>query len=224
MSRITGSLAISNDTVVLAQDVRAKFAVFTFSGTYASPVLAFEALDGSVAAPVEAVQISDYAPVTGNFSPANNASVSYLVFAPGISRVRVRLVSIGSGSVSVRASAGDDTFGELTLPPAGTTVSVAVAAASGAIGLRHGTVFVTAASAAALTLAAPSAGADDGKRLTIISTTAQAHTVTNTTPGFNSGGTASDVATFGTAIGNGMVVVAYNGVWYVESLRNVTLG
>lgn len=100
---------------------------------------------------------------------------------------------------------------------------VELEAASGAIGIKSGVAIITAASAASLTLAAPIAGVDDGSVLTIVSTTAQAHTVTNTTPGFNNGGTASDVGTFGTAIGNSMQVVAYNGIWYTVALRNVTL-
>jgi hypothetical protein len=100
---------------------------------------------------------------------------------------------------------------------------VEIEAASGAINIKSGVAVVTLGSAAALTLAAPLAGVDDGSVLTIVSTTAQAHTVTQTTPGFNGGGTASDVGTFGAAIGNSMQLVAYNGIWYTVALRNVTL-
>lgn len=102
------------------------------------------------------------------------------------------------------------------------TATLTLAAADGAIAVTAGTVVITKASAAALTLAAPATG-DNGKRLLIISATAAAHTVTNTTPGFNGGGTAADVATFGAAIGNAMELLAYEGVWLVISLRNVTL-
>lgn len=98
-----------------------------------------------------------------------------------------------------------------------------LAAASGAITAKRGLVVITAASAAALTLAAPLAGIDDGATLTIVSDTAQAHTVTNTTPGFNGAGAGGDVATFGAARGNVMQLLAYNGVWYTVNLRNVTL-
>lgn len=101
---------------------------------------------------------------------------------------------------------------------------VQVANADGAITITSGVVMITkTGTLAALTLAAPAA-ADNGKRLVILSTTALAHTVTQTTPGFNNGSTASDVATFGAAIGNCFEVVAYGEVWYVVSLRNVTLG
>lgn len=94
----------------------------------------------------------------------------------------------------------------------------------GAITIKSGTVFLTKGSAAAITLAAPTATVDDGKRLLIVSTTAQAHTVTQTTPGINNGSTASDVGTFGAAIGNSIELVAYQGAWFtVGTPRGVTL-
>jgi hypothetical protein len=100
---------------------------------------------------------------------------------------------------------------------------VQVMTAAGAITLTSGgVVFAGTAGALALTLANPPTTAD-GATLTIVATTAQAHTVTYTA-GFNGGTTARDVATFGGAIGDAMQVVAYNGVWWTVSLRNVTLG
>lgn len=99
-----------------------------------------------------------------------------------------------------------------------------VASADGAITIKSGVCVITKGTAAALTLAAPTAGADDGKRLLIVSTTAAAHTVTQTTPGINNGSTASDVGTFGAAIGNNIELVAYNGIWYTAGTpRGVTL-
>lgn len=99
-----------------------------------------------------------------------------------------------------------------------------VLAADGAITIKNGTVTITKGSAAALTLAAPTATIDDNKRLLIVSTTAAAHTVTQTTPGINNGSTASDVGTFGAAIGNNIELIAYQGVWYtVGTPRGVTL-
>lgn len=106
-----------------------------------------------------------------------------------------------------------------------TQTQVISATGAGVITIKSGTVLLTASGAATVTLAAPTAGTDDGCRLMIESTTAQAHTVTNTSPGFNNGSTASDVATFGTAIANGFEVVAYNGIWYVlNTAKGVTLG
>lgn len=99
-----------------------------------------------------------------------------------------------------------------------------VAAVDGVIAQKSGTVIITKAVAAALTLADPAAGADDGKLLTIISTTAAAHTVSNAAgSGFNGGGAVSDLATFGAAVGNGMALRAYGGKWLVERNTGVTL-
>lgn len=105
-----------------------------------------------------------------------------------------------------------------------TQETVTLAAADGAISVKQGVVMITKASAAALTLAAPTAGTDDGKFLRIVAAVAAAHTVTQTTPGYNGGSTASDVATYGVAIGNTMELVAYNGAWHVTNLTGVTLG
>lgn len=99
------------------------------------------------------------------------------------------------------------------------------ASANGAITQTSGRVVITKASAAALTLADPTATTDDYKELEIISATAAAHTVSNAAgSGFNAGGASTDVGTFGGAKGDNMRVVAYQGVWYVVLLRNVTLG
>jgi hypothetical protein len=100
---------------------------------------------------------------------------------------------------------------------------VEVASGDGAISLKEGIVVVTKGTAAALTLAAPTDVTDDGKTLTIVSTTAQAHTVTNSSPGFNGGGAGEDVATWGAAKGNAMTVVAYGATWYAVNLTGVTL-
>jgi hypothetical protein len=98
-----------------------------------------------------------------------------------------------------------------------------LASGDGAINPSSGLTVITKATAAALTLAAPTAGTDDGKTLLIISATAAAHTVTQTTPGFNGGGSGADVGTFGAAIGNGLLLVAYNGRWLIVNNTGVTL-
>jgi hypothetical protein len=103
--------------------------------------------------------------------------------------------------------------------------AVEVESANGAIGIKEGTAFITKASAAALTLAAPvsglpSAAGDDGKCLRIIATTAAAHTVT--TPANKLNG-ATHVATFGGAIGDCLELFAYGGVWYTGPIIAVVL-
>lgn len=94
-----------------------------------------------------------------------------------------------------------------------------VISADGAITLSDGVVIITKASAAALTIDDPPT--EGVHTLKIVSTTAAAHTVTYTA-GFGGGTTSRDVATFGGAISDGMVLIGYNGVWYISSTRNVT--
>ena len=105
----------------------------------------------------------------------------------------------------------------------GVKLTTQALADDGAITIKSGVVLLTKATALAATLAAPTATTDDGKVLHIISTTAAAHTVTATTIGFNAGDAASDVGTFGAAIGNSITIVAYQGEWYVLNNVNVTL-
>lgn len=93
----------------------------------------------------------------------------------------------------------------------------------GAITIASQIAVLTKGTAQAMTLAAPTATTHDGVVITIVSTTAAAHTVTATTIGFNAGNTSTDVGTFGGAIGDGLIVVAYQGEWYVLNNINVTL-
>ena len=102
---------------------------------------------------------------------------------------------------------------------------VAAYSAAGAIAIENHVALLTKSDgAAAMTLAVPST-AQNGTIIHILSTTAQAHTVTATTVGFNAGDAASDVGTFGGAIGDGFSVIAYGGEWYVINgiNNNVTL-
>lgn len=100
-----------------------------------------------------------------------------------------------------------------------------VISADGAITAKMGIVVITKGTAAAITIAAPISGTDDFKRLTIVSATAAAHTITNTTPGFNNpaSSTSSDVATASAAKGNTLDLIAYQGAWYVVGNINFTL-
>jgi hypothetical protein len=86
------------------------------------------------------------------------------------------------------------------------------------------TIYFTKAGVCAATLANPTATTHDGVRLTFIATQAQANTLDNSAgAGFNGGGAGSDVATFGGAVGDNIVIEAYQGKWYVISSVNVTL-
>lgn len=99
-----------------------------------------------------------------------------------------------------------------------------VLGASGAVTIKPGTVIITKAGVAALTIADPTTGVHDGLEMTFISATASAHTLDNSAgSGFNAGGAGSDVGTFGGAKGDGITLVAYAGKWYVKDKTNVTL-
>jgi hypothetical protein len=92
----------------------------------------------------------------------------------------------------------------------------------GAITIKNGTVTLNKAGVLAATLANPTAGADDGKRLHILALQAQANTVT-VTGGFGNGGGSKDIATFSGAIGDNLTVMAWGGFWYVVGQYGITL-
>lgn len=103
---------------------------------------------------------------------------------------------------------------------------VATASEDGAIAIAPGVVKITKAGVANLTLADPAAG-DEGVVMIITAATANAHTVDNGqggASGFNGGGAGSDVATFGGAIGDSMIICAIAQKWHAINLTNVTLG
>jgi hypothetical protein len=83
-------------------------------------------------------------------------------------------------------------------------------AANGAIAIRHGVHAITKSSAAAMTLAPPTA-ADDGIEVTITARTAFAHTVT-ITEGLGGKGTNFDTLTFA-AVGDTIRLLADNQHW-----------
>lgn len=92
----------------------------------------------------------------------------------------------------------------------------------GAITIQNATVVASKGSAAALTLAAPTAGTHDGIQVRVVAISAQAHVITGSVDGFNAKG-ASGTATFGGAIGDSVTFVAYNGHWYSLAKINVTI-
>lgn len=94
--------------------------------------------------------------------------------------------------------------------------------ADGAITIKNGVAKVTKAGVAVMTLANPTDVTDDNKELTILSTTAQAHTLT-VTGGFGNGSTGEDVATFSGAIGDNINLKAYGGYWYITGAHQVAV-
>lgn len=90
----------------------------------------------------------------------------------------------------------------------------------GAIAIKEGVVFITKATAAALTLALPVAGTDDIKTLRIISKTAAAHVITTPATGLN---LTLHIATFAANIGSAVELVAIGGSWYMQNGVGCTL-
>jgi len=80
---------------------------------------------------------------------------------------------------------------------------------------------ITKGSLCALTLAAPTAGTDDGLSIEINSSTAFAHTLTATGLLVDGAGHVN-VATFPAAGGGAIDLTAYNGKWYVVNSQNIT--
>lgn len=101
---------------------------------------------------------------------------------------------------------------------------VTVVSADGAVSAKSGIVHITKAGVAAMTIADPTATTDDGKTLVFISDTAQAHTLDNSAgSGFNGVGAGGDVGTWGGAIGDGLTITAYAGVWWVVPGTNLNV-
>lgn len=95
--------------------------------------------------------------------------------------------------------------------------------ASGIIPTGAGVAVITKATAAAMTLGAPTV-AQDGDLLIITSETAAAHTVTATTLLANGlSGTPWTTATFAAQIGATLTLMAANGLWNVIAQPGVTI-
>ncbi len=96
--------------------------------------------------------------------------------------------------------------------------------ADGAITIKSGVCKIakTVAGVVAATLANPTTGTDDFKKLLIISDQAQLNTVT-LTGGFGNGGTGVDVLTFGGVVGDCVELTAYAAKWYITGGTGFTL-
>lgn len=107
-----------------------------------------------------------------------------------------------------------------TSPDIGAGQKCVTESAAGAIGILRGTVVLAGSGALAMTLAAPTAGVDDGKEIEIIDSTGQAHTVTTPTNGLNGN---HHIATFDGTVGAVLYLTAYNGVWWGGRQTGITL-
>lgn len=124
--------------------------------------------------------------------------------------------------------AGDvSVTGTLTGDSAGTHVggqqdAVTVITGDGAITIAPGTVALTKGSAAAITLAAPTAGTHDGIIIRIYSETAFQHVITGSVDGFNAKGSSGTI-TLGGAKGDSVTLIARNGHWWTLAKVNATV-
>lgn len=120
---------------------------------------------------------------------------------------------MGSGLYNLKTGIVDDTD---------IVRKLVVQAADGALTIQNSTVVVTKGSACAMTLGTPTT-AQNGIVMTVISSTAQAHTLTCATIGFNAANAGGDVGTFSGAVGDGISFIAYGGEWLVLNNIGVTL-
>ncbi len=98
---------------------------------------------------------------------------------------------------------------------------IQIASASGAVNIKASTVVLTKAGVAVMTINDPTSGTQDGLVMKFISSTSQAHTVSNAAgSGWNNGG--GNTATFGGAKGDGFTAIAFGGKWLVVVAKNVS--
>jgi hypothetical protein len=103
--------------------------------------------------------------------------------------------------------------------PSGVQFPYQVIATAGAITISNGIVELTEAGATAVTLALPDA---NGLILMISSKTAQAHTVTIAS-GLHGLGAGEDVATWGGAVDDCLILASVGGYWVQVANVNVTV-
>ena len=151
---------------------------------------------------------------TGNAVVGGTLAVTGAITATG------GVVGNVTGNVSGTAGSATGNAATATLATDAAPVAPQVISGDGAITIpatgRYAQVFLTKGSAAAITLAAPAAGTDDGKEILVYSESAQAHQVTCSTVGFNAKGS-SGTMTNAVAADNYFKVVARNGHWRVIS-------
>lgn len=157
---------------------------------------------------------------TAVYGPLVSAGATGVVACPSANSYSIGKILIENASYDSATDSEVLLYVERAVIPALPAAQTQVANVDGAITITNGTLIVTKALAAALTLAAPVAG-DNYKIIKIISTTAAAHQITFGAGKINGG--ANTTLTLGGAIGDGAVILAYGTVWYTLSTRNATV-
>lgn len=145
---------------------------------------------------------------------------------PGATSLLLRNNADSASNIAITDAGVVTTRGNLVAPAVQAPAYLTTASADGAITIptANQTIYVTKAGVCAMTIVDPTATTHDGVTLTFMSTTANAHTLSNAAgSGFNAGGGATDIGTYGGAKGDNIVITAYQGKWYVVSKVNVTL-
>lgn len=137
-----------------------------------------------------------------------SAAVTHNILAPATTGLTSDLPDFPVGQVA-------------QVDPNGQTIVTASVDGALTIPTQDTLILVQKAGVCAMTLANPTT-AQDGLQVTILSGTANAHTVTYTA-GFYGDTTSSDVATFAAKVGASMTIKAQGGKWGVVALANVTL-
>jgi len=160
---------------------------------------------------------------TAVYGPLVSAGANGVVACPATNSYTIGKLLIHNASYAYNFDHEAYMYVERSVIPAPPTLpaeQTQVADKDGAISITNGTVIITKADVAELTLAAPAAG-DNYKILKIVSTTAKAHKITFGTGEIN-GGTYTTL-TLGAAIGNAAIIIAYGTVWYTLALINGTV-
>lgn len=149
-------------------------------------------------------------PNTSLVGPCTSGSYTYLPIIMPSTNVPTKRTCSTSGFWVPYVTAGDPVNG-----------GVQVLTTNGALAVAGGTYVITKAGVLADTLAAPTAGIQDGMIIMLSSTTANAHTLTAT--GLLQTGTASvNVATFAAQAGAGLTLMSYGGKWIVLASVGIT--
>lgn len=162
----------------------------------------------------------------GNYPGVENAAPIYVDKDDN----KLKMIPAGSGTTEVEVidastsqTLTNKTFTAPIITSATIKQSVTDYSVDGAIAITSGIVTFSKAGVFAGTLAAPVAG-DAGTRITMISLTDNAHTVTFPTNKLNDGTTGiNELATYAAFAGATMTVVALGTSWYVESFSAVVI-
>lgn len=148
------------------------------------------------------------------------STTSEIQFVPGTGTTELTLVD----KTSAQTLSGKTlTSPTINTPVFGTPAAPVVITGDGAITIANSFVVLTKGSAAAITLAAPSAG-QAGTRITVSAGSSWAHVITATSlveDGVT--GIPHTTCTFGAFIGATITFIAYNLLWHVESKNVVTI-